>query len=91
MDFSRINTAIDTNKTQASTVTIVGGGGAADLAVNLVRCGVGRLNIVEFDTVTEANIARQGFHADEIGCLKADALAARLRRINEAIQVNSIP
>ena len=91
MDFSRISTVIDIDKMQNSTVTIVGGGGAADLAANLVRCGVGRLNIIEFDTVTAANIARQGFHGDEIGRLKAEALAARLLRINEDLQVNCVP
>ena len=41
MNLTRIADVIDTSKTQAATVTVVGAGGAADLIVALARCGVG--------------------------------------------------
>ena len=91
MDLSRISSVIDTIKTQAATVTVIGAGGAADLILALARCGVGTFNLIDFDLVTASNIARQGHHIDEIGGLKVEAVAAMIRRINPDAQVTCLP
>ena len=91
MDLSRISGVIDTNKTQAAEVTLIGEGGSVDLTVALARCGVGRFNLVDFDRVTAANIARQGHYADDIGRLKVEAAAAAIRRVNSEAQIICLP
>lgn len=87
MDFQRIAPLIDVDRMQASTVTIVGSGGGANLARNLVRCGLGRVRLVDFDTVELVNICRQEHAHDCIGMLKVDALTSELKRINPHINV----
>jgi len=47
----------------------------------LVRAGVGRLTLVDFDVVEADNLNRQLFFPDQIGLPKTEALAATLRRI----------
>lgn len=91
MNLSRISDVIDTTKTEAATVTVVGAGGAADLILALARCGVGTFILIDFDMVTAANIARQGHHVDEIGRLKVEAVAAMIRRINPDARINCLP
>ena len=91
MNTTRISGVIDTIKTLAATITIIGAGGAADLILALARCGVGKFILIEFDIVTEANIARQGHYVDEIGRLKVEAVAAMIRRINPDAQIVCLP
>ena len=91
MNLTRISSVIDVAKTAAATVTIVGAGGSADLIIALARCGVGGFNLIDFDTVTETNIARQGHHIDEIGQLKVDSVAATIRRVNPDARITCLP
>ncbi len=68
----------------------VGGIGCA-AAAYLASSGVGRLTVVDFDTVDETNLARQVLYAEgHVGELKADVAAARLRKINPGIDVVSV-
>lgn len=90
MDFSRIAPLIATDRLQRSCVTIVGTGGGANLCRNLVRCGLGRIQLVDFDTVEAVNICRQEHTHDRIGRKKVEALAEELRRINPAVQVECV-
>ena len=87
MDLSRIASIIDVNRMQASHVTVVGNGGGANLCRNLVRSGLGRIALVDFDRIEAVNICRQEHMIDGIGKSKAHALAAELLRINPDIQV----
>ena len=91
MDLSRISGVIDMDMAQAAEVTVVGAGGSADLIVALARCGVGTFNLIDPDTVTATNIARQGHHVDEIGQLKVEAVAAAIRRVNPDAQITCLP
>lgn len=91
MDLSRISGVIEVGTTQAAEVTVVGAGGSADLIVALARCGVAAFNLIDPDTVTATNIARQGQHADEIGQLKVDAVAAAVRRVNPDARITCLP
>jgi sulfur carrier protein ThiS adenylyltransferase len=87
MDTRRIDAAIDTTAMAVKCVLLVGTGGAAGLARDLVRCGLGTIMLFDKDTVGAENLCRQEHMADQVGLPKGDALAAELRRINPAIRV----
>jgi len=65
-----------------SHVAIVGCGGlGSNAAVMLVRSGLGRVTLIDFDIVEEDNLNRQYFFREHIGMRKTVALADVLRRI----------
>jgi tRNA A37 threonylcarbamoyladenosine dehydratase len=73
-------------------VLIFGVGGVGSYAAEaLGRAGIGRLTLVDFDTVHPSNSNRQ-LHADteSFGRPKAEIMAARLRRINPAATVTAV-
>ena len=64
-------------------VGIAGAGGlGSNCAQNLVRCGIGKLIIADFDTVNESNLNRQFYFKDQVGQKKVYALRDNLNRIN---------
>lgn len=72
-------------------VAIIGCGGlGSNAAVMLVRAGVGRLVLIDFDVVSESNLNRQAFFADQVGMLKTDALAVNLRRIRPTVELTLV-
>jgi len=70
-----------------STVTVFGlGGVGAAAAVALIRCGVGRLIVTDFDTVQESNLNRLVFgFTDTIGKEKVAVLRETATQINPAV------
>lgn len=63
-------------------IGIAGTGGiGSNVAVNLVRSGVRRLKIVDFDCVDATNLNRQFYFHDQIGRIKVAVLAENLLRI----------
>ena len=70
-------------KLAAAHVTVCGLGGVGSYAVEaLARSGVGRLTLVDEDSVAESNLNRQVCALDStIGRPKAEVMAARLRDI----------
>lgn len=76
-----------------SHVLIVGLGGVGAYAAEMIcRAGVGRLTLVDADTVQPGNINRQlpALHST-LGQRKADLLAARFRDINPDVQLTVLP
>ena len=73
-------------------VTLLGGGAlGGPCALYLAAAGVGQITIHDDDRVDLSNLQRQvQFTEAEIGALKAETLAARLRRNNSDIQVTAI-
>lgn len=64
-------------------VGIAGAGGlGSNVAAHLVRSGIGRLVVADFDRVAPSNLNRQFYFIDQVGMLKVQALAINLRRIN---------
>lgn len=86
MDTERIKLTIDVDKMQNSHVTIIGG--AYGLASDLVRCNLGSLTMVDFDTIDRTNVSRQDFYSEDIGRLKVEAIASTLKRINPEVEVD---
>lgn len=65
---------------------IAGAGGlGSNCAAALVRVGIGRLVICDFDRVEESNLNRQFYFRDQIGQPKVEALKTNLLRINPAL------
>lgn len=74
-------------------VLVVGLGGVGAYAAEMIcRAGVGRMTIVDADTVQPTNINRQltALHST-VGLPKAEVLAARFRDINPDVQLNVLP
>jgi len=73
------------------TVGIAGCGGlGSNIAVSLVRSGITKFVIADFDLVEESNLNRQHFFQSDIGKPKAQALEDHLKKINPNISVRVI-
>ena len=79
-------------KLKESSVLIVGAGGlGCPVALYLAAAGVGRIAIIDFDKVDSSNLQRQvAFTQNDVGQLKAEVLANRLREMNPLIEVEAI-
>ena len=75
-----------------ASVAIIGLGGVGGFAAEMVaRAGVGRVVILDSDTVSVSNRNRQLLALEStIGLFKTDVMAARLRDINPALKVEII-
>jgi sulfur carrier protein ThiS adenylyltransferase len=71
-------------------VGVAGAGGlGSNCAMHLVRAGVTRLVVADFDVVCASNLNRQFFFRDQVGRLKVDALAENLRRIDPSVEIEA--
>ena len=77
--------------TECLTRAVVGiagcGGLGSNVAMLLVRAGVGRLVLADFDQVEASNLNRQHYFQDDIGKDKTAALAEHLRAINPDVEL----
>jgi adenylyltransferase/sulfurtransferase len=78
---------------KSASVLLVGAGGlGSPAALYLAAAGVGRLGIVEYDTVDESNLQRQILHTTEaVGASKLESACARLCALNPHIQLEPHP
>lgn len=76
-------------KLAAARILVIGAGGlGSPILLYLAAAGVGTLGIVEFDRIDRSNLHRQVLYTDsEVGELKGDRAADRLRKMNPTIQV----
>ena len=76
-------------KLQNSCVMIFGCGAVGSFAIEaLARAGIGKIIVLDFDTIEESNINRQLFALDStIGKKKVDVAAARIHDINPKTSV----
>jgi tRNA A37 threonylcarbamoyladenosine dehydratase len=80
-------------KLMDSHVMVIGLGGVGSWAAeSLMRSGIGKMTVVDFDEICITNFNRQ-IHALQglVGQQKADVMADRLRKINPQAEVISIP
>jgi len=69
-------------KLSEASVAICGLGGlGSNIAIALARAGVGRLHIIDFDSVDISNLNRQQYFPEQLGMFKSDALYDTLKRI----------
>ena len=78
-------------KLKRAKVLMVGSGGlGAPLGLYLAAAGVGRLGIVDFDTVDFTNLQRQViFGTSDVGRKKLEAARERLANLNPEIQIDA--
>jgi len=78
---------------QNTHVVVIGLGGVGSLAAeSLVRSGVGKVTLVDFDLVCVTNVNRQlQAMRGNVGKPKATVLADRLRRINPTAEIKAVP
>jgi molybdopterin/thiamine biosynthesis adenylyltransferase/rhodanese-related sulfurtransferase len=77
---------------QRSRVLVIGSGGLGSPALQyLAAAGVGRIGIVDDDTVDETNLQRQTIFATaDVGKSKAEVAARRVREINPFVAADAI-
>jgi sulfur carrier protein ThiS adenylyltransferase len=77
-------------KLKNASVGIAGIGGlGSNAAIALVRAGIGRLVLVDFDKVEESNLDRQYYFLDQIGKPKVDVIKESIRRIDPNVKVET--
>jgi bacteriocin biosynthesis cyclodehydratase domain-containing protein len=74
-----------------ASVAVLGVGGLGGrVALELAACGVGELRLIDGDRVEVSNLNRQvQFTEQDIGSVKVEAMAARLRAFNSEIRVDA--
>ncbi|HYL00491.1 MAG TPA: HesA/MoeB/ThiF family protein [Steroidobacteraceae bacterium] len=76
----------------AASVAVVGAGGLGCAVLGyLTAAGVGRLTIVDHDTVEESNLHRQPlYRMSDLGSLKVEAARAALGALNPGVRVDAL-
>ena len=76
-------------KIKAASVLCIGAGGlGSPIAMYLAAAGIGKIGIVDFDTVDYSNLQRQILHTDaDVGRSKAESAKETIRGINPNCQV----
>lgn len=73
------------------TATVIGVGAIGrQVALQLAAIGARRLQLVDFDAVEPSNVTTQGYWTEDIGRPKVEATARMLRRLDPAIEVDTI-
>lgn len=92
MDLSRVEIVIGKNsleKLRAASVAVVGLGGVGSyVAEAMTRSGIGKLLLVDFDSIAASNVNRQIPALDStIGLSKTEVLKKRLLDINRDVRI----
>ncbi len=80
-------------KLKQSKVCVVGVGGLGNpIVTRLAAMGVGKLRIVDRDVIELSNLHRQTmFNEDDVGQVKVETAAKKLRKLNPEIVVEELP
>jgi len=78
-------------KLKAASALIIGTGGlGSPVSLYLAAAGVGRIGLVDYDSVDSSNLQRQIVHGSStVGKLKVESARARLLDLNPGIQVDT--
>ena len=76
----------------SSSICILGAGGiGSSIALQMAASGIGKITLVDFDTVELSNLNRQIAYSEKsIGKLKTDELKNRIRELNSDCSVRTI-
>jgi len=76
-------------KLKGSSVLIIGTGGlGSPVALYLAAAGIGRIGLIDYDTVDSTNLQRQIIHGtDRVGVLKVESARDRMLDLNPDIEV----
>lgn len=74
----------------SAAVAVCGLGGlGSNVATALVRAGIGKLVLIDFDKVDITNLHRQQYKADQIGRYKTEALSENLKEIAPYVELET--
>src|ERR687895_2866321 len=84
---------IGMEKLRSAKVCVVGVGGIGNPVVTqLTAMGISKLRIVDRDVIEISNLHRQHLYAeDDIGKVKVEAAAQRLKKMNTAVEIEAVP
>lgn len=88
--FQRVVGAYDLAHLRHCRVVIVGVGGAASFAEDVVRAGVHEVVLIDPDTVSATNLATQQVYRRDLSRPKVEAVVDRLRDINPGLDVVTV-
>ena len=90
MALQRMGIVTEYKQIRAKTVAVVGIGGVGSVACEmLARCGIGKLQMYDFDVVELANMNRLFFRPEHAGMSKTDAAVTTLTEINPDVEYES--
>ncbi|MBX2989513.1 MAG: ThiF family adenylyltransferase [Pirellulales bacterium] len=90
--FARQRDLVPPERLAPRAVSVIGCGAIGrPVALQLAALGVRRLQLVDFDRVAATNVTTQGYRAADVGRLKVDALAADLRALEPALELDLVP
>jgi len=80
-------------KLKQASVCVVGVGGLGNpIVTRLAAMGVGKIRIVDRDVIELSNLHRQTmFNEDDIGQVKVETAAKKLRKLNQDIVIEELP
>jgi len=88
--FSRVEGIFETRALSGKRVTIIGlGTGGSVCADQLARCAVDQFRLVDFDRLEIHNVARHTCGCSDIGRFKTEAVADRIRDVNQQAKVET--
>lgn len=78
-------------KLKAASILLIGAGGlGSPLAMYLAAAGIGRIGIVDYDTIDYSNLQRQLLYStDDVGRTKLEVAAERIKALNPHVQVDT--
>jgi sulfur carrier protein ThiS adenylyltransferase len=79
------------DKVSKARVGLAGAGGlGSNCALNLVRSGLKKLTIIDFDIIIPSNLDRQFYFLDQVGLNKVEALKINLLRVNLDLEIKAV-
>ena len=80
-------------KIRSAKVCVVGAGGIGNPVITqLAAMGIGKIRIVDRDVIEITNLHRQHLYTDDdIGRVKVEAAAERLRKVNPTVEIEPVP
>ncbi|MCX5677336.1 MAG: ThiF family adenylyltransferase [Planctomycetota bacterium] len=89
--YSRQRDLVPPDRLAACKATVIGVGAIGrQVALQLTAMGIPWLQLVDFDTVEESNLASQGYMQDDLGRPKVEATADLCHQTNHLLEVYSL-
>jgi sulfur carrier protein ThiS adenylyltransferase len=89
--YSRQRDLVPPERLAACKATVIGVGAIGrQVALQLTAMGIPWLQLVDFDSVEESNLASQGYLQDDLGRPKVEATADLCHQVNHMLEVHSL-
>ncbi len=90
--FTRQKDLVPRERLSKTTISVIGVGAVGrQVALQLAAIGTPRVQLIDFDVVDATNVTTQGYAVAEIGQTKVIATEAAMLRLDDSIEVETIP